>query len=120
MKVMILAHEAPEDFAQRESKQTSGAYLGAWRAYGASLREAGAYLSGAALEAPSAATVVSVRNGVRKVEDGPFPDSKEQLVGFAVIEAADLAAAADWAAKCPAAKNGFVDVRVVPDYASGE
>lgn len=120
MKVMILANEAPEEFALRENKEESGAYLGAWRAYGASLREAGVYLGGAALEAPSAATVVSVRNGVRKVEDGPFPDSREQLVGFAVLDVADIEAATEWAAKCPAAKNGFVDVRAVPDYGSGE
>ena len=120
MKVMILANEAPEDFALRENKEKYGAYMGAWMAYGASLREAGVYLSGAALEGPPTATVVSMRNGVRKVEDGPFPDSREQLGGFFVGEFADIEAATEWAAKCPAAKNGFVDVRVVPDYASGE
>ena len=120
MKIMILANEAPEDFALREDKEKSGAYLDAWRAYGASLRDAGVLLSGAALEAPSAATVVSVRNGVRTDEYGPFPDTREQLGGFFVGECTDVEAAARWAATCPAARNGFVDVRVVPDYASGE
>ena len=120
MKMMILASEAPEDFALRDDKEKAGDYMGAWFAYAGALREAGIYLSGAALAPPATATVVSVRDGVRKVEDGPFPDAKEQLGGFFVIDAPDLEAAAAWAGKCPAAKNGFVDVRVIPDYGQSE
>lgn len=116
MKIMILASEAPEDFALRDNEEKFGDYIGAWYAYGGSLQEAGIYQGGGALEPPSTATVVSVRDGVRKVEDGPFPDTKEQLGGFFVIDAPDLEAGAEWAKKCPAAKNGFVDVRVIPDY----
>ena len=61
-----------------------------------------------------------MRGGVRKVEDGPFPDTKEQLGGFFVVDAPDMKTAVAWAAKCPAAKHGFVDVRVIPDYGQGE
>lgn len=118
MKVMLLANESPEDFALRDDKAKFDAYMGEWYAYSEEMRNAGATLSGAALEAPSTATVVSVRDGKRKVEDGPFPDAKEQLGGFFIIEAPDLAAAAAWAAKCPAAKTGFVDVRPILDFAS--
>ena len=115
MKMLILANEAPEDFALRENKEEFQSYMGAWYVYGEAMSEAGVYESGAALQPPSTATVVSVRDGVRRVEDGPFPDAKEQLGGFALIEAADLDAGAKWAASCPAAKRGFVDVRVIPD-----
>ena len=97
MKVMILANETPDDFASRENKAAYEPYM-----------------------ARSAATVVSVRDGVRKVEDGPFPDTKEQLGGFFVIDAPDIDDAAQWAMKCPAANKGFVDVRVIPDYAESE
>lgn len=116
MKVMILAHESPGDFALRDNKEKFDSYMGEWYAYGGSLQDAEIYLNGAALEPPSTATVVSVRDGVRKVEDGPFPDTKEQLGGLFVIEAPDMETAAAWASKCPAAKNGFVDIRAIPDY----
>ncbi len=116
MKVLLLANESPADFDLRDNKKEYDSYMGGWYAYGESLEMAGVFLQGAALEQPSTATVVSVRNGVRNVEDGPYPDTKEQLGGFFILEVADLAAAADWAAKCPASASGFVDARVIPNY----
>ncbi|MFC2953173.1 YciI family protein [Marinicaulis aureus] len=120
MRVMILAHESPGDFAQRDDQEKSATYMGEWYAYSGAMKEAGVMLKGAALEQPSTATVVSVRNGVRKVEDGPFPDTKEQLGGFFVIEAPDMTKAVEWASKCPSEKTGFVDVRAIPDYGQDE
>ncbi len=114
MKLLLLANEAPEDFAQRENTEEFDQYMSAWYAFSGEMKDAGITLDSAALEMPATATVVSVRNGVRTVEDGPFPDAKEQLGGFFVINAESLEAGADWAAKCPAAKRGFVDVRVIP------
>jgi hypothetical protein len=43
--------------------------------------------------------------------DGPFAETKEQVAGFYLIEAADEAAALAWAAQCPAARHGAVEVR---------
>lgn len=116
---MLLASEAPEDIALRDDKEKFGAYMGEWFAFGDALRKAGVYDAGAPLEAPATATVVSVRAGVRRVEDGPYPDTKEQLGGFVIIDVPDMETAARWAAKCPAAKNGFVDVRAVPYLETG-
>ena len=122
MKVMILANEAPEDFALREDKKQFDGYMGEWYVFGEELGKAAGGYEGAALEGPETATVVSVRDGARHVEDGPYPDTKEQLGGFFMVDAPDLETAAAWAKKCPAAKNGFVDVRAVPylDAADGE
>lgn len=120
MKVMLLANEAPEDFALRDNKEKFDGYMGQWYAFSGSLQEAKVYDTGAPLEQPATATVVSVRNGVRKVEDGPYPDTKEQLGGFFIIDAPDLKTASEWAAKCPAARNGFVDVRAVPYLEGGD
>lgn len=120
MKVMLLANEAPEDFALRHDEKKREAYMGEWFAFGDALRAAGVYETGQALQEPATATVVSVRDGARKVEDGPFPDAKEQLGGVVIINVPDMKAAAEWAAKCPAAQNGFVDVRAVPFLEEGE
>lgn len=121
MKAMILAYESPGDFAlRRADKQTFDAYMGGWFAYSDALNKAGVARGGAALKEPETATVVSTGNGRRRVEDGPFADTKEQLGGYFIIEVADLDEAARWAAKCPAAKTGFVDVRAIPDYGKGE
>ncbi len=120
MKFMLLANEAPEDFALRDSLAKSNAYMGEWYAFGTALREQKVYDAGNALEPPATATVVSVRDGVRTVEDGPYPDAKEQLGGFCIIDAPDMAAAQEWAAKCPAAQNGFVEVRAVLNLHGGE
>ena len=120
MKVLLLAHEAPEDFALREDKAAVEAYMKRWRDFGDSLRDAGVYVRGMALEQPHTATVVSLQNGKRTVEDGPFPDSKEQLGGFVLIDVGSLNEAAKWAEKCPAAARGFVDIRVIPDYGQGD
>ena len=45
--------------------------------------------------------------------DGPFADTKEQLGGFYIIEAPDLDAAIQWAARCPGAQLGTIEVRPI-------
>jgi len=45
--------------------------------------------------------------------DGPFVESKEQLGGYFLIDVADLDAALSWAARCPAADHGVVEVRAI-------
>ena len=43
--------------------------------------------------------------------DGPYVDSKEQLGGYYIIDVPDLDAALAWAARCPGAFHGVVEVR---------
>ena len=52
-----------------------------------------------------------VQDGRRQVLDGPFAETKEVLAGYFLIEARDLDAAVDWAARCPASGHGAVEVR---------
>ncbi|HNS87746.1 MAG TPA: YciI family protein [Parvularculaceae bacterium] len=115
MHAMILAFESPGDFARRQDKAQYKAYMEGWYAYGGSLEKAGVLKSGGALLGPETATVISLKDGKRVVEDGPFTDSKEQLGGFFIIEVGSIDEAAKWAKSCPAAKEGRVDVRAVPD-----
>jgi hypothetical protein len=86
-------------------------WLGAYRAYMEAMTRAGVLKSSAGLQPTSTATTVRVTDGKAQVLDGPYADSKEQLGGFHVIEAADLDAAIAWAARSPTALHGVVEVR---------
>lgn len=115
MQFALLVFETPEAFATRKTPENNP-YLGAWRPYYKALVDAGVYVSGDPLEVPETATTVRLVEGKRCVQDGPFADTKEQLAGFMVLELPSLDAALDWAARCPAAAKGAVEVRpLAPD-----
>lgn len=68
---------------------------------------------GNALRPTSEATSVRLRNGKRLTTDGPFAETKEQLSGFYLVEAADLDGAIGIAAEIPAARFGTIEVRPI-------
>jgi hypothetical protein len=80
-------------------------------AFNAEVQAAGAWVFAGGLHPASSATVVRSTNGEVSMTDGPYAESKEQMGGFWVIEAADLDAALDWARKGSAACEGPVEVR---------
>jgi hypothetical protein len=110
MQFALLIYESPEAFAARKSDGTDP-YTGAWRAYHKALVESGIYLAGDPLEVPETGTTVRLKEGKRRVQDGPFADTKEQLGGFLIMELPSFDVALDWAARCPAAASGAVEVR---------
>ena len=110
MQFAMLIYESPKAFATRKNDDNDP-YLGAWRAYYKVLVEAGIYVGGNALEVPETGTTVRLSEGERRVQDGPYADTKEQLAGFIVLELPSLDAAVNWAARCPAASAGAVEVR---------
>lgn len=75
------------------------------------LERAGAWVYGNGLRPASTATVFRPQSGEVNVTDGPYAESKEQMGGFWVIEAADLDAAMAWASKCALACEGPVELR---------
>jgi len=110
MQFAFLIYERPEAFGNRKNEEID-AYMGAWRAYYQALVESGAYVGGDPLEVPETATTVRIQEGKRRVQDGPYADTKEQLGGFMILELPSLDAALDWAARCPTAAAGAVEVR---------
>ena len=110
MQFALLVYESPEAFATRNSDGTDP-YTGAWRTYHKALVESGIYLGGDPLEVPETGTTVQLREGKRRVQDGPFADTKEQLGGIIYLELPSLDDALDWAARCPTASAGTVEVR---------
>ncbi len=78
------------------------------------LTGSGALVSGGFLIDYQLATSVQVNSqGERIITNGPFPESREYLGGWSIIDVPDLDAALDWAARCPGAKYGRVEVRPV-------
>jgi hypothetical protein len=68
--------------------------------------------AGAQLQPAESATTVRVQNGSTLTTDGPFAETKEALGGYWVLEASDLDAAIEFAARVPAARlGGAVEVR---------
>lgn len=112
MKYLMAIYETEGDFSARTDAHKE-AYWGAWRAYHQSLVQAGVIVGGNALQPPATGTTVRVSGGARHVEDGPYADTKEQLGGFILLEVPSLDAALDWAAKCPTASTGAVEIRPI-------
>ncbi|MBW4699287.1 MAG: YciI family protein [Aphanocapsa lilacina HA4352-LM1] len=113
MQYMIMTYEEPAAFEARTDTHKSQAYWGAWAAYAQTLQESGVMVGGSGLQPPHAGTTLRLQNGQRQIQDGPYADTKEQLGGYFVIEVPDLDSALDWAARCPAAAGGAVEVRPV-------
>lgn len=110
MRYTLFLYSDEADFADatpeqvEQSKAVYGAYI-------EDLRKAGVFVDTDWLKPSMTATTISLRGGSRRVQDGPYADTKEQLGGYFVIEVADLDAALAWAEKCPAAHTGLVEVR---------
>ncbi|MGF1611655.1 MAG: YciI family protein [Kiloniellales bacterium] len=79
------------------------------------LRRSGRYLVSDALQPVETARTVRVRNRKATVTDGPFAETKEQLLGFILIDAKDLDDAVQVATKIPMASRGSIEVRPVLD-----
>jgi hypothetical protein len=85
--------------------------VAAYMAYSEALAKAGALKGGERMQGSSTGTTVRLVDGKPQVLDGPYADSREQLGGFFMIDVPDLDAALSWAARCPAAGHGVVEVR---------
>jgi hypothetical protein len=81
------------------------------------LTDAGKMLAGDGLRPSKEGARVSYRNKDKKpvVTDGPFPESKEILGGYWIIEADSLQEAVDWASQVPVMGTEMIEVRRIYD-----
>ena len=98
------------------SKSEADAFMGEYFAFTEGIRKSGQYVAGEALQPVQTATTVRVRNGKVSTTDGPFAETKEQLGGFYLIDAADLNDAIQVASRIPSARVGSIEVRPVVDF----
>ncbi|HKY61175.1 MAG TPA: YciI family protein [Gemmatimonadota bacterium] len=83
--------------------------------YNKELEEAGVLLALDGLHPPSVGARVSFRGGKPRVTDGPFPEAKEVLGGYWMIEVGSKEEAVEWASRCPASENEVIEVRQVQE-----
>ena len=109
----MLAVYGDERAAEGTPREQMTEIVNAFMAYTKALQDAKVLVASNRLRPTSAATTVRTVDGQTKVLDGPFAETKEQLGGYYLIDVADLDAALAWAARCPGASHGVVEVRPV-------
>ncbi len=112
MQYLLLIHE-DEKTMQAVTPEQNGARLAAYGAYMKAMADAGVSKGGQRLHPSSTATTVRVKDGKTQVLNGPYAEIKEQLGGYFLIDAPDLDAAISWAARCPGAQYGAMEVRPI-------
>ena len=105
MKYLCLVYGAEHDISRMNDHECL--------AFDRSIRDSGHCVASEALEAVATAKTVRVRDGKVSVMDGPFAETKEQLAGFYMVEAATLDEAVALAAKIPPARVGSIEVRPI-------
>ena len=110
MEYLLLIYDNEGRFAKlsKAEQDSEGAEYGAF-----GQKFAPAIRGGNALLPTSTAHTVRVRNGESLVTDGPFAETREQLGGYYVVEAATPDEAATIAAKIPWARFGSIEVRPI-------
>ena len=109
MKYMlqIYGNDTREEFQARPAEEQKELYA-AWGA----LNQTPGMTPGAEMDAPATATTVRVEDGKTLVTDGPFVDVKEALGGIFYLEADNLDAAIEVAARVPTARlGGAIEIR---------
>ena len=112
MQYLLLLH-ANEAAIQSSSKTETEQRLAAYGAYIEAMKQAGVLRGGNRLRPTATATTVRVSNGKTTLLNGPYAETKEQLGGYFLIETQDLDAALTWAARCPGASHGAIEVRPI-------
>jgi hypothetical protein len=75
--------------------------------------KAGVLLAAEGLHPSSKGTRISFSGGKRTVTDGPFPETKELIAGFWLIQVKSKAEAIEWASRVPFADDEVIEVRQV-------
>lgn len=114
MKYLCLAYEEEQKLNELTAAE--------WQAlrqetldYVDALQKSGRLILTQPLKSATTAATVRVRGGSLSITDGPYAETKEQIGGFFLIEAADLDDAVQVAAKWPSARLGTIEVRPVED-----
>lgn len=119
MKYMLILTADPDAWAA--NTPADDGVFDDWTLYTRALHAAGVLQAGHGLHGNDTATTVRVRDGRATVTDGPFAEAKEHLIGYYLIDVANLDDAITWGSRAPNARIGSVEVRpVMPGSATAE
>jgi hypothetical protein len=117
MKYMLLIYHDEQTWNSHTLAERQEIYR-EYRELVQELESKGKYLAGDELQPTATASSVRVRDSKQLVTDGPFAETREQMGGFFLIEANDLAEATSIAGRIPSARGGTVEVRPVAESAA--
>jgi hypothetical protein len=112
MRYLLMVYD-DEAAAKAAGKAETEEVIAAYRSYVDAITNAGILLATNRLQFSAAATTVRVADGKTQVLDGPYAETKEQLAGYLLIDVPDLDTALSWAARCPGASRGVIEVRPI-------
>jgi hypothetical protein len=110
MQYMLLIYQ---DESRQPGAEEMQKVLGEYMTFTQEIVKAGKFKAGDRLQPAATATTVRVRDGKRLTIDGPYAETKEQLGGYYLVEAANLDEAVAIAARIPGARFGSIEVRPV-------
>jgi len=112
MRFMILVKASKDSEA---GKMPSEELLSAMGKYNEELMKAGVLLDFAGLQPSSKGARIKFSGGQRRVLDGPFPESKELIAGYWIIQVKSREEAIEWAKRVPnpqgEGKEGEIEIR---------
>jgi hypothetical protein len=112
MRYLLMIYD-DEAAAKAAGKAKTEEVIAAYRSYIDAITNAGILLATNRLQFSAAATTVRVADSKTQVLDGPYAETKEQLAGYLLIDVPDLDTALSWAARCPGASRGVMEVRPI-------
>ena len=115
MKYLLLIYSNEKAEADMP-KEELDAWMGEYWAYTDAMQKAGVSSAGDALQPTATATTVRVKDGKKVTTHGPFAETKEQLGGYYLLDCKNLDEAIEWAARCPGARVGSIEVRPVMEF----
>ena len=110
MQFLLLIYENEKRFSQGYDLAEMGEYQALGQQFSANIK------GGNALQPTTTAKSVRVRDGKALITDGPFAETKDQLGGYYLIEAANIDEATKMAAKIPGSRFGCVEVRPIMTF----
>jgi hypothetical protein len=110
MQYLLLIYENEKRFSQGYDE----AEMKEYEAFGSQFAKA--IRGGNALQPTATAKTVRLRNGKPATMDGPFAETKEQLGGYYLVDAADIKEAEKMAAQIPGARFGSVEIRPIMTF----
>ena len=114
MQFLTLIYTDPDRLAELPAEEYDRLMRGCFEKADA-MRDAGSLLGSQQLESHETARTLRVRDGVSRITDGPFAETRECLAGFNLIEAADIDEAMRLAQEFPWSRFGSIEVRPVRD-----